>query len=237
MIAERYRRLVLGLVCLLTVGATSACTQTPARSVGPKPTTAPIVAAFQAKVGVKDFQFEASMTGSVHLESGGRTVDGTLSGGGKYAGGNSSSSMRMDAPTLGKSTVQDDVLWGRYEYSRADRGPWGKKVMADGYLGTWGALFAPKRQFAYVGQETKGGKKLHRLDLIDDEAFAKESSSEPGPGNAAVTIWVQDDGTPQFLHMDQSGTVPVSGTAVNAVMVMDFTFVKFSGISISPPNV
>ena len=95
-------------------------------------------------------------------------------------------------------------------------------------------------QFADAGLETKNGLELHRLELINTGEFADSMTKSLGSSftsnDETLTVWVHDDGTPVVLEVDGSFAGTTNGVAFTGTMIERFTYVTFSGVTITAPS-
>ena len=218
------------------VSASPSPTATLAPSPTPVPTLSPIVRKLQAILARKDFQFQATGTGTQSALADNLSVDLTMSGSVGYKGGDEADATKM---TSNGTTVADDTVYaGSFAYERINGGPWIKKPRKSSDTAMWRILLSPSRMFVETGVETRNGSELHRLEVADPAALGAEFDGVGTLTDAHVTavFWTKDDGTPVVLRMEGTWTQPVSGITAKVTTVQEFTITRLSGVTIATPK-
>lgn len=216
--------------------ASASASLAPTPTPTPAPTLSPLVRKFQAYLARRDFQFQATQTGSQSVSGANLSLELRTTGSMSYKAG--------DASETTKTTVQekllttDKVYAGSYTYQRINDGPWVKKPRQHSDIVSWGMLFSSSRLFVDTGVETKNGSALHRLEVADPNAFSAELDTLGTITDAHVTLvfWTKDDGTPAAFRMEGTWDQPVNGAPAHVTSAQEVSFTKLSGVTITTPK-
>lgn len=225
-----------------TSGAVAKASGSPAGSPtlaptpSPTPTLSPLVAKFQAYLARKDFQFQATGTGSQSAAGANLSADLTLAGSVTYKAGDESDTTKMTSK--GNTVPYDSVYAGSFAYERTNGGPWIKKPRKPSDTANWRIFLSPTRLFVDTGVETKNGSVLHRLEVADPTALSAEVDAIGTVTNAHVMLvfWTKADGTPVVFRMEGTWTQAVNGVQAAVTTAEEFTFTRLSGVTIAPPK-
>lgn len=222
-------------VAIASPGAspTPTLTSSLAPTPSPAPTLSPLVRKFQAYLARKDFQFQATGTGSQSAVGVNLSVDLALTGSMAYKAGDEWDTTKM---TSNGQTMTDDTTYaGSNKFERMNGGPWIKKPRkaTDSRI-----LFSPTRLFVDTGVETKNGTALHRLEVADPAALSAEIDALGIVTNSHLMLvfWTRADGTPAVFQMEGTWTQAVNGVQASVTTTEEFAFTKWAGVTISPPK-
>ena len=217
--------------------ATPAPTSSPTPGSSAAPTLSPLVRKFQADLARKDFQFQATGTGSMSAVGASQSADFTLSGSMSYKAGEEADTTKTTSQ--GKTIADDSVYAGNYAYERSDGGPWLKKTrQASDNDADWQIFLSPARLFVDTGVEIKNGAALHRLEVADPAALGAEVDATGIVANAQLTLvfWVKADGTPADIRMEGTWDEPVNGVQAHVTTAEEFVLTRWSGVTIAAPK-
>jgi len=229
-----------GAVPVLSGTPDASATQLPTPSLAPTPTPvptlSPLVRKFQAYLARKDFQFQATGTGTQSASGDNFSVDLTLAGSVSYKAGDESDVTKITSN--GNTVPSDSVYAGSFAYERSNGGPWIKKPRKTSDTANWRIFLSPARLFVDTGVETKNGTALHRLEVADPAALSAEVDAIGTVTDSRVTIvfWTKADGTPVVMRMEATWNQQVNGVAAKVTSFNEFVFTKLSGVTIATPS-
>ena len=237
---------ILGTSLGNLVGAQASISASPSSSggvavtpaPGASPTMSPVGQKFLAFVSQTNLQYRAKVWVEFTGAGSGRTVTSSESGTLSSGKGATSTSYRM---TLnGAVTTNDKIILGGTTYQRVNGAAWTKAATTAADATSSGPSVGSRMQFADAGLETKNGLELHRLELINTGEFADSMTKSLGSSftsnDETLTVWVHDDGTPVVLEVDGSFAGTTNGVAFTGTMIERFTYVTFSGVTITAPS-
>jgi hypothetical protein len=201
----------------------------------PAPTLSPLVRKFQAFLAKKDFQFQATGTGTQSAVGDGLSVNLTHTGSLSYKAGDESD---VTKTTQAGSTVPSDSVYaGAFAYERVNGGPWVKKPRKPSDTADWRIFLSPTRLLVDSRVETKNGAALHRLEVADPAALNAEVDAIGTVTDANVTLifWTKADGTPVVMRMEATWSQDVGGVPAKVATSEEFVFTKLAGVSIAAP--
>ena len=215
---------------------TATASPTVAPTPAAAPTLSPLVAKFQAYLARKDFQFQATATGSQSATGANLSIDLAVAGSLSYKAGDESDTQKVT--TNGASSEDDTVYSGSFTYERINTGPWVKKPRKASDSADMKIFLSPKRLFVDTGVETKNGSALHRLEVADPVALGAEVDAVGTVTDAHVSLvfWTKADGTPVVFRMDGTWTQSIGGATASVTTSEEFVLTKLSGVTITAPK-
>jgi hypothetical protein len=231
-----------GIGALASAGPSASVTPAPTPTAAPTPaptpapTASPIVKKLQAYLARKDFQFQATQTGSNSFTGTNGSVEEKISGTVAYKVNDEADTTKTTFQ--GKTTTQDSVYTGTSTYERTDAGPWIKRARTPADTAQTKVLLSPTRLFVDAGVETKNGSSLHRLEVADPAALsaAVVATGTVTSAQLTATFWTKDDGTPVYLRLDGTADQQVNGATVHATIAQELALIKWSGVTIATPK-
>ncbi|MGD0019898.1 MAG: hypothetical protein ABSD62_11640 [Candidatus Limnocylindrales bacterium] len=226
----------VSVVAVASGSPAASASLAPSPSPTSAPTLSPLVGKLQAYLARKDFQFQATGTGSQSATGTNLSVDFTLSGSLSYRAGDESDTTKMTSQ--GKTVAYDNVYTGSFAYERSNGGPWIKKPRQPSDTAEWRIFLSSSRLFVDTGVETKNGRALHRLEVADSAALSTEVDAIGTVSGARVTMvfWTKDDGTPVVFRMEGTWDEQVNGVQAHVTTAQEFVFSKSSGVTITAPS-
>ena len=219
----KFRRLGLSALAVVVLAVSVAGCSSPAS----------LVDTFTGKITAADFQFSATIAGTMHVEVSGMKLDGTFSGTAKLKGKDSATAMTTSM--AGSTSTQESVTVDGTTYTKGTDGTWTKSAKSDNndistFLKSAGGL-------TDKGIETHNGQQLHRLasNAPFDPKMMGLDTAKITDVKVDLVFWAKDDGTPAGMSLSGGWTQDFSGSKGPVTVTLDYNFDSLSGVTIDAP--
>ena len=226
------RSAALGTAFLITaiLAGCTAPTATPSPSLAATPEATPDIAqVFVAELASPSFEGVSDVTGTLTIASEGITIDGTISGEYRFAGGDSASSLTMEM--AGVSQQMDEISVGADTYSSTDGGPFVLSAPDTGAEDSpnLSEILAGLESLRDAGETEHYGRTVHELTPTDpiDLDPAALGLTDPSMANAEVSMafYAEADGMPAGFSVGMTWTQGLdTGALADAEVAIDFEF-------------